>query len=92
MCITAAAFEAEVLRFGEELLACMDTRVRSIKQGGWPRQDCLLDVEELAKEQTVRREAFNRISQEQRITDWRQVRSSLDVLLALMGESITSGA
>jgi hypothetical protein len=92
VCISAAAFEAEVLRFGEELLACMDTRVRSIKQRGWPRQDCLLDVEELAKEQAVRREAFNRISQEQRITDWRQVRSALDVLLALMGESITSGA
>ena len=90
--ISATAFEAEVLRFGEELLARMDIKVRSIKEGGWQRQDCLLDVEELAKEQTVRRDAFDKISHERRTTDWREVRSSLDVLLALMGEPITSGS
>jgi hypothetical protein len=90
--ISATAFETEVLRFGEELLACMDGRVRSIQRLGWQRGDCLLDVGELAKEQAVRREAFHKIAHEQRTTDWRQVRASLDVLLALMGEPITNGA
>lgn len=88
--ISTAAFESEVLRFGEELLACMDSRIRSIRRRGWQRRDCVLDVEELAKEQTLRREAFHKIAHAQRATDWRQVRASLDVLLALMGEPITA--
>ncbi len=89
--ISAAAFEAEVFRFGEELLDCMDLRVRSIQQRGWQRADCVLNVEELVREQTVRREAFHDLTHLRRTTDWRQVRASLDVLLALMGEPITNG-
>jgi hypothetical protein len=89
--ISAEAFEAEMFRFGEELLTCMEVRVRSIQQLGWHRDDCVLNIEELVKEQGVRREAFRKISTERHATDWRQVRVSLDILLGLMGEPITSG-
>lgn len=69
----------------------MEQRVRTIQQNGWERTDCMLDVEELAKEQMARRESLNDISHRQQKTDWQQVRTSLDVLLALMGQPITSG-
>jgi hypothetical protein len=89
--ISATAFEAEVLRFGEELLACMEHRVHSIQQRGWQREDCQLDIEELLKEQAMRREAFHSVSNARQATDWRQVRAALVVLLGLMGEPITRG-
>ena len=89
--ISATAFEAEVLRFGEELLACMEHRVHFIQQRGWQREDCQLDIKELVKEQATRREAFHSVSNARQTTDWRQVRADLVILVGLMGEPITSG-
>ena len=92
VCIGAPFFEDAVLLFCEELLGSMEQRVRSIRQNGWERTDCVLDVGELAKEQMARRESFNDISHRPQKTDWQQVRASLDVLLALMGQPLTSGS
>jgi hypothetical protein len=92
VCIGTPLFEDAVLQFCEELLGSMEQRVRSIQQNGWERTDCVLDVAELAKEQMARRESFNDISNRPQKTDWQQVRASLDVLLALMGQPITSGS
>jgi hypothetical protein len=89
--MSAGHFEAAVSGFCEDLLRSMENRVRSIQKDGWKRADCMLNVEELAKEQAVRRGACRTILQERRTTDWVKTRASLDVLLALMGEPITSG-
>jgi len=91
-CIGATFFEDGVLRFGKELLGSMEKKVRLIQQNGWERTDCVLDVEELAKEQMARRESLNDASHKHQETDWQQVRASLDVLLALMGQQITGGS
>ena len=84
ICISAACFENAVFRFCEELLTLMEQRVRTIQQNGWERTDCMLDVDELAKEQMARRESLNDIPHRQQKTDWQQVRTSLDVFLALL--------
>jgi hypothetical protein len=89
--MAASSFEAAVSHFCEDLLWSMGNRVRSIQKAGWKRADCTLNVEELAKEHAVRRDACHSILHEQRTTDWEQIRASLDVFLALMGEPMTNG-
>jgi len=88
--MAASSFEAAVSHFCEDLLWSMGNRVRSIQNDGWKRADSTLNVDELAQEQAVRREACHGILQERRTTDWRQIHTSLDVLLALMGEPMTN--
>jgi Family of unknown function (DUF5984) len=89
--VTATLFEAGVFELCEELLKSMERRIQSILENGWQRADCILDLDELVSEQRRRREFFSRMISEKATTDWRQVSSDLDVLLALMGEPMTGG-
>jgi len=82
----ASAFEAArpTLVYGQ--------RVRSIRENGWKRTECTLDVAELASEHVTRCEFFQRMRREKQTTDWQQVRAYLDVLLGLMEEPMTNRA
>lgn len=88
--IPADLFEAAVFGFCEELLEAMRQRVRLIQKNGWTRTDCTLDVEELAREQQARCVYFQATRDREQTTNWREVRNSFDILLALMGEPMTS--
>jgi hypothetical protein len=91
VCIGAAFFEDAVLQFGKSLIRSIEERVLFIQHNGWGRKDCMLDIAAIVKEQQVREEFLNDAPHKRQQTDWKQVRASLDVLLALMGEQITGG-
>jgi len=82
--MNASAFATAVIQFCEELLQVMEQRVRSIQQDGWKRTDCTLDVDALAHEQAARREFFQKMRHENQATDWRKIRTALDVMIALV--------
>lgn len=73
-------FTSSCYAFLSQVLEQMQTRVDSIVQNGWLRQDCSLDIPLLVKEQKMRSIAVQTIKDRLPNTDWNLAREKLNHL------------
>jgi len=83
--VDAQAFTSSCLAFLLQVLEEMQIRVDYIVQNGWLRQDCVLDIPLLVKEQKDRSDAVQAVKDRRPNTDWNVVREQLCQLARLSG-------
>jgi len=84
--INATEFQTAACNFCEEVLSAMQRRVEQIRQEGWRRTDCSVDVSELVREQQQREIFFSGLRNQCCATDWDRVRLHLNLLRQKMEE------
>jgi hypothetical protein len=80
-------FKAAVFGFCKKLMAAMHSRLENIRNGGWDRVDCAIDVNRLLAEHQQRNELLSRVECQAIRTDWPGVRDHLRALMLQAGDT-----
>lgn len=80
-------FQTAAYGFCEAVLSAMQRRVDQVRQEGWRRTDCHLDIGELMAEQQRRVAFLSVLRDRSSVTDWERVRTHLTLLCQRMDRS-----
>lgn len=73
-------FHAAAIGFCDEVLSAMRDRIAEIRNAGWNRADCTVDLNGLEAEQKHREENLERVTRQKSETNWGEVRNHLGEL------------